>query len=127
MTEIARLIGKGWMGRIINHAGPVGAVRAVALGAAAIARGIILVLFEKKGLIALVAAFTERRHIVLKESRGLRGPMRVVAVDASFFHRVVLEFDLRNRVHLIFMAAVAQFVAALEQIVLVVRGVGIVA
>jgi len=53
--------------------------------------------------------------------------MRVVAVDALFLHRVVLEFFLRNRVHLVFMAAVAQLVAALEQIVLIVCGVRIVA
>ena len=127
MAQIARLIGKGRMGRIIDHSSLVGAVHAVTQGAAAIAHGIILVLFDEDGFIGLVAAFAERRHLVFKESRGLRGPMRVVAVDAPFLHRVVLEFYLCNRVHLVFMAAVAQLVAAFEQIVLIVRGVWIVA
>jgi len=127
MAQTARLIGKGRMGRIIDHSSLVGTVHAVTLGAAAIADGIILVLFDEDGFIDLVAAFAERRHLVGKESRGLRGPVRVVAVDAPFLHRVVLEFDLCNRVHLVFMAAIAQLVAALEQIVLIVRGVRIVA
>jgi len=67
MAQITRLVGKGRMDRIIDHSGLVGAVRAVTHGAAAIAHGIILVLFDEEGLIGLVAAFAERRHVVFKE------------------------------------------------------------
>ena len=68
MAQITRLVGKGRMGRIIDHTGPVGAMRAVTQGAAAVAYGIILVLFGEEGLIGLVAAFAERRHLVFKKS-----------------------------------------------------------
>jgi len=127
VAEIACLIGKGRMGRIIYQSRPVGAVRAVTHGAAAVAHGIINVLFDKNGLVDLMTAFAERRYLLFQESAGLRGPMRIVTADALFLHRVVLELGFRNRVHLIFMAVVAQLVAALEQIVLVLRGMGIVA
>ena len=72
MTEIARFICKGWMGRIIYHSRLVGAVHAVTHGAAAVAHGIIHVLFDEDRLVGLMAAFTERRHLFFQESDGLR-------------------------------------------------------
>ena len=55
------------MDRIIDHPSPVGAVHAVAYGAAAIAHGIILMLFDEEGLIGLVAALAEPWRLVFKE------------------------------------------------------------
>jgi hypothetical protein len=125
MTEIARFVRKGRMGRIVNKSRPVRSVHVMAEGALGVCHGIVRVLLDEDGFIGLVAAFAQLGNVVFQEKSGLGGCMRIVAVDASFLHRVMLKPDLRNRFSLVFVAAVTQIVAALEQVELVVRGVRI--
>ena len=122
MTEIARPIGKGRMRRIIDDSRPVRSVHAVTRGAAAVAHGIIHVLFDEKRLVDLMADFTERRHLILEKSNGLRRCVRVVTVETPFLNGVVLELGLCDQVHPVFMTSVAQLVTAVQEIVLILGG-----
>ena len=65
MAQVARLVGKRRMCRIINHANSIGAMDAVAHGTAAVRHWIIHMLSLEDGLISLMAAFAERRDFIL--------------------------------------------------------------
>ena len=65
MAQVARLVGKRRMCRIINNASPIGAMGVVAHGAAAVRHRIIHMLSQEDGLIGLMAAFAERRNFIL--------------------------------------------------------------
>jgi hypothetical protein len=91
----------------------------------AVRNRIVRMLLDEKGVVGLVTAFAQPGNIVFQEKSGLGGCMRIVARDASFLHRIMFKFDLLYCIKLVFMAAVTQIVAALEQIELVVRGMRI--
>ena len=65
MAQVARLVGKRRMCRIINHANTIGAMDTMAHGAAAVSHGIIHMLLQEDGFISLMAAFAERRDFIL--------------------------------------------------------------
>lgn len=125
MTEIACFVHKGRMGRLVDKSRPVRAVDVMAEGAFAVSHGIVRMLLDEEGFIGLVAALAQLWNVAFQEKSGLGGCMRIVAVDASFLHRIMFESDLLYCVKLVFVAAVTQIVAVLEQIELVVRRVGI--
>jgi hypothetical protein len=74
-----------------------------------------------------VTADTESDQIILQEMIGFGRSMWVMTVDASFLHRIMLEFHLDNGIPNILMTVKTEFIACLKENKLIIRCMGVVA
>ena len=119
MTLIAHLGGNRLMDIIKENAGSVRAVRVMACCTAGPCHRVIHMSFSKHRLIGPMTAQAKRRHFVPQEKFCLYRGMGVVAVETALFHRIVLELNFCNYITHFFVAAKTEFIAALQQVKLV--------
>ncbi len=127
MTLIAHSIGYRSMDIRKKDSRPIRAMGIMARRAVCFGHRIIHVLFDKSRIIRFMAFSTESDQLILQEVIGLCRPVGIVAVEAAFFHGIMLEFHLRDGISQGFVAAEAEFVPRLEEIALIIRTMGIVA
>ncbi len=76
---------------------------------------IIHMLFLKVGPICLVAAHTESHQIIFQKMTSFGRSMRLVATDASLFHRTVLELRFGNSISNIFVTIKTEFIPCFQK------------
>src|SRR4030042_6729614 len=74
-----------------------------------------------------MAAYTEGDQIIFEKMFPFGGSMRIVAVDTSFLHRIMLEFYLCHSITNILMAIKTEFISCLQKNEFIFRCVGIMA
>ena len=74
-----------------------------------------------------MTAKTECYHIILEEMLGFGRGMGGMAVHASFFHRVMLEFGFGNGIANILMTLYAERIPFFEKDKFIIGGMGVVA
>lgn len=111
---------------IVEDARHVGSVRIMTAGTARRCHRIVHMLLGEDGPVRLMAFCAQCRDLILQEKLALGGGVRVMAVKAPLFHRVMLEFDLRKFLAHGLMTPKAEFIARFEEIELVVSRMRIV-
>jgi hypothetical protein len=127
MALPALLARKGLMGRIVNHPSTIRTVHIVTHRAFAVFHRVVRVLLDEEGLFRIVALLAESRDVAAQQCGGLGGSMGIMAIDAPFLNRRMLEFHLLDLLTLFLMAPVAEIIACRTQVILVVRSVRIMA
>ncbi len=115
------------MCRIVYDPPAVRSVHVMAHGALAVLHRIVRMCLDKNRLVYIMATLAERRHLIIQQRCGLGRSMRIMAVDAAFLHRRVLELRLLDLLSLLFVAVVAQFIPLFTQIVLIIGSVRVMA
>ena len=62
-----------------------------------------------------MAVYTEGDQIIFQEMFSFGGSMGIVAVDASFLHRIMLEFYLGHCIANILMAIKTEFISCFQK------------
>jgi hypothetical protein len=127
MTLAAHFIDDGSMNRIPEDPPAVGTVGIMTGTAFGLCHWIPQVLSSKGRPIRLMAIGAEAWHVALQEKRGFSRGMRIVTIQTSFFYRIMLESVSCDGPGNILVAAETEFVPALQQVVLILGGVGIMA
>jgi len=76
---------------------------------------VVHVLFRKSRTIRLMTAHAERNQIIFQKMKGLCRGMGIVAIRATFLHRVVFEFYLRKDTPHILMAVNTELIYCLQK------------
>jgi hypothetical protein len=85
-------------------------VRIVTGGAIRLGHRIIDMLLGKGRTVGFVALQTQGDEIIFQKSNRLSRGVRIMTIQASLFHRVMFEFDLRHCIANVFVTAKAKFV-----------------
>ena len=88
---------------------------------------IIHMQLNKVWLVSLMAACAESHHIIFQKIFRFGGTVWIMAVDASFLHRIMLELCFGYGIGNILMAIKTDFVPCFQKDKLVFRGVRIMA
>ncbi len=89
-------------------------VRIVAGRAIRFDHWIIDMLLGKGRAVGFVALQTQGDEIIFQKSNRLSRGVRIMTIQASLFHRGMLEFDLRDRIANIFVTPEAEFISCFE-------------
>ena len=120
MALAAHPVGERRMYCIVQQSSLIGAVGVVARRTALFCHRIFHMLVHKGRPVCLMALQAKRRHRVLKKKiRFCRG-VRIVAVEAALFHRIMFEFDFLHGFAHVFVTAEAKLVPSLQEMKLVV-------
>ena len=109
------LIGNRLMDVIKQDSSPVRTMGVMAGRTVRFFDGVVHVLLDKSRTIGLMTAHAERNQIVFQKMKGLRRGMRIVAIRATFLHRVVFKFYFRKGTPDILMAVNTELVPCLQK------------
>ena len=77
--------------------------------------GIIHMLFNKVWLVGLMAARAESQHIIFQKVFGFSRAVWVMAIDASFLHRIMLVLCLGHSIANILVAIKTEFIPCFQK------------
>jgi hypothetical protein len=109
------LIGNRLMDVIKQDSPPVRAMGVMAGRTIRLFYWVVHVLLSKSRTIGLVTAHAECNQIVFQKMEGLRRGMRIVAIRATFLHRVVFESCFGNGTVYILMTVKTELVSCLQK------------
>ena len=109
------LIGNRLMDVIKQYSSPVRAMGVMAGRTIRLFYRVVHVLLSKSRTIGLVTAYAERNQIVFQKMKGLCRGMGIVAIRATFLHRVVFESCFGNGTVYILMTVKTELVSCLQK------------
>lgn len=124
---VAHAFGNRRMHVLVQQSRAVRSMRIVATGTESLADRVIHMFFYEQRLVALMAAQAEQIDFALQQIRSLIRSMGLVTGEAAAFHRRMPILDFGECLAKRLVTAEAERLAILEQTVLVVGGMGVVA